>query len=318
MAGWFVHVVLRLIQQSRCLRAHARIPYTHNTNFDECLRALALLNTPLDNDQIADLWSSEFYISATVEFLLSCLIFWNWSWSLQFILYPTSVYGLGNWEFYQFSKFVLGGPGSYWHEIRRCDIYCVWSVGPYRGWYCDIRPEMCGVPEEEQHRGRHIYLSGKDGEMEGAYQKENSNVSLVILHFFQILQMPDRVLYFMQYICNSKRNEFYNDEDFSITWTLNFNWNLKLIFFNSPETVPRLFDLVKTKEEKILPAFYFALRDTLVANDLDQATRIAYGKTRYRVVTLQGQLLDQSGTCVGAATGVTVLYMWSLVCFNLW
>lgn len=76
---------------------------------------------------------------------------------------------------------------------------------------------MCGVPEEEQHRSRHVYLSGKDGEMEGAYQKENSNVSLVILHFFQILQMPDRVLYFMQYICNSKRNEFYNDEDFSIT-----------------------------------------------------------------------------------------------------
>lgn len=59
--------------------------------------------------------------------------------------------------------------------------------------------------------------------------------------------------------------------------------------------MPRLFDLVKTKEEQILPAFYFALRDTLVANDLDQATRIAYGKTRYRVVTLQGQLLDQSG-----------------------
>lgn len=83
--------------------------------------------------------------------------------------------------------------------------------------------------------------------------------------------------------------------------------HLKLFFFfKSPETVPRLFDLVKTKEEKILPAFYFALRDTLVANDLDQATRIAYGKTRYRVVTLQGQLLDQSGTCVGAATGVTV------------
>lgn len=72
----------------------------------------------------------------------------------------------------------------------------------------------------------------------------------------------------------------------------------------TPETVPRLFDLVKTKEEKILPAFYFALRDTLVANDLDQATRIAYGKTRYRVVTLQGQLLDQSGTMSGGGKTV--------------
>lgn len=76
---------------------------------------------------------------------------------------------------------------------------------------------MCGVSEEEQHRGRHVYLSRKDGEMEGTHQKENSNVSLVILHYFKILQMLDRVLYFMQYICNSKRNEFYNDKDFSIT-----------------------------------------------------------------------------------------------------
>ena len=39
--------------------------------------------------------------------------------------------------------------------------------------------------------------------------------------------------------------------------------------------MPRLFDLVKPKEDKFLTAFYFALRDTLVAKDLDQATRIA-------------------------------------------
>ena len=62
-----------------------------------------------------------------------------------------------------------------------------------------------------------------------------------------------------------------------------------------PENVPRLFDLVQVKDESVLPAFYHALRDTLVAKDLDQATRIAYGKTRYRVVTLEGQLIDQSG-----------------------
>ena len=63
----------------------------------------------------------------------------------------------------------------------------------------------------------------------------------------------------------------------------------------SPEGVPRLFDLVRVKDECFLPAFYFALRDTLVANDLEQATRIAYGKTRYRVVTLAGQLIETSG-----------------------
>ncbi|XP_071085692.1 structural maintenance of chromosomes protein 4-like [Haliotis cracherodii] len=73
----------------------------------------------------------------------------------------------------------------------------------------------------------------------------------------------------------------------------------------TPENVPRLFDLVKTKDAAILPAFYFALRDTLVAKDLDQATRIAYGKTRYRVVTLTGQLIDTSGTMSGGGTSVS-------------
>ena len=68
-----------------------------------------------------------------------------------------------------------------------------------------------------------------------------------------------------------------------------------LLLPHRPENVPRLFDLIKVKDDKILPAFYYAVRDTLVAKDLEQATRIAYGKTRYRVVTLDGQLIDQSG-----------------------
>ena len=63
----------------------------------------------------------------------------------------------------------------------------------------------------------------------------------------------------------------------------------------SPEGVPRLFDLVKVKDDGFLPVFYFALRDTLVADNLEQATRIAYGKTRHRVVTLAGQLIETSG-----------------------
>lgn len=50
------------------------------------------------------------------------------------------------------------------------------------------------------------------------------------------------------------------------------------------------------KNKDILPAFYFALRDTLVAKDLDQATRVGLqGATRYRVVTLKGELIDLSG-----------------------
>ena len=62
-----------------------------------------------------------------------------------------------------------------------------------------------------------------------------------------------------------------------------------------PENVPRLFDLIKVNDPSLRPAFYFAVRDTLVAKDLEQATRIAYGAVRYRVVTLNGQLIDTSG-----------------------
>eukprot|EP00052_Salpingoeca_macrocollata_P017972 m.147220 g.147220 ORF g.147220 m.147220 type:complete len:1291 (-) comp20562_c0_seq1:30-3902(-) len=73
-----------------------------------------------------------------------------------------------------------------------------------------------------------------------------------------------------------------------------------------PENVSRLFDLVRVKDDKFLPAFYFALRDTLVAKDLDQATRIAYkgGKAQHRVVTLEGALIDTSGTMAGGGTRV--------------
>ncbi|KAB0799073.1 hypothetical protein PPYR_06953 [Photinus pyralis] len=73
----------------------------------------------------------------------------------------------------------------------------------------------------------------------------------------------------------------------------------------TPENVPRLFDLVKIADDRIKPAFYYALRDTLVANDLDQASRIAYGKQRYRVVTLTGQLIETTGTMSGGGKTVS-------------
>lgn len=41
----------------------------------------------------------------------------------------------------------------------------------------------------------------------------------------------------------------------------------------TPENVPRLFDLIKVENERVLPAFYYDLRDTLVANDLTEASR---------------------------------------------
>lgn len=69
--------------------------------------------------------------------------------------------------------------------------------------------------------------------------------------------------------------------------------------FMGPENVPRLFDLIRVEDERVKPAFYFGLRDTLVAKDLAQARRVAYGATRYRVVTLNGEIIEIAGTMSG-------------------
>jgi structural maintenance of chromosome 4 len=68
-----------------------------------------------------------------------------------------------------------------------------------------------------------------------------------------------------------------------------------------PASATRLFDLITPKDEKFKLAFYFALRDTLVAKNLDEATSLAFvdGKAKYRVVTLGGDLIDISGTMAG-------------------
>ena len=72
----------------------------------------------------------------------------------------------------------------------------------------------------------------------------------------------------------------------------------------TPEGVPRLFDLVKPKDEMFRPAFFSVVRNTLVTTNLEQANRIAYGARRWRVVTLDGQLIDISGTMSGGGTRV--------------
>ncbi|WBW70808.1 condensin complex SMC subunit Smc4 [Schizosaccharomyces osmophilus] len=78
--------------------------------------------------------------------------------------------------------------------------------------------------------------------------------------------------------------------------------NLKPI--QTPENVPRLFDLLHYKNDIFAPAFFSVLQNTLVADNLEQANRIAFGKTRWRVVTLNGQLIDKSGTMTGGGTRV--------------
>jgi structural maintenance of chromosome 4 len=73
---------------------------------------------------------------------------------------------------------------------------------------------------------------------------------------------------------------------------------------NTPEDVPRLFDLIKPKHDQLRPAFFHVLQNTLVARDLDQAERIAYGAKRWRVVTLDGKLIDTAGTMSGGGSRV--------------
>ncbi|KAJ1887347.1 Structural maintenance of chromosomes protein 4 [Kickxella alabastrina] len=80
------------------------------------------------------------------------------------------------------------------------------------------------------------------------------------------------------------------------------NYNMKPI--DTPESVPRLFDLVKPADQKFLPAFYHAMNDTLAAKDMEQARRVAYGRRRFRVVTLDGNVLEASGTMSGGGNRV--------------
>ena len=69
--------------------------------------------------------------------------------------------------------------------------------------------------------------------------------------------------------------------------------------FTAPQESKRIFDLIQIQDEKFNTAFYFALKDTLVCEGIDLATRIAYGETRHRVVTLKGELIEKSGTMSG-------------------
>ncbi|SGZ41327.1 related to Structural maintenance of chromosomes protein 4 [Hanseniaspora guilliermondii] len=67
-----------------------------------------------------------------------------------------------------------------------------------------------------------------------------------------------------------------------------------------PSNSYRLFDLIKPSKKELLPAFYSILRDTIVAKNLNEAKRIAYsGQRRLRVVTIDGKLIDVSGTMSG-------------------
>ena len=70
---------------------------------------------------------------------------------------------------------------------------------------------------------------------------------------------------------------------------------------------PRLYDLVTMQNPDILAtAFYFAMRDTLAAPDIDTASKVAYVKSKcqYRVVTLDGKMIELSGAMSGGGNHV--------------
>lgn len=95
-------------------------------------------------------------------------------------------------------------------------------------------------------------------------------------------------------------------------------WEQNMGSISTPEDTPRLFDMVRVKDEAVRPAFYFALRDTLVAKDLEQATRVAFQKNkRWRVVTMQGQIIEQAGTMTGGGGRVMKGRMGSSVCADV-
>lgn len=70
---------------------------------------------------------------------------------------------------------------------------------------------------------------------------------------------------------------------------------------NSEFPAKRLFDLIEPMDDTFLPAFYQALRDTLVEDSLESATKTAFvgGAPKWRVVTLSGEFIDISGSMSG-------------------
>lgn len=74
---------------------------------------------------------------------------------------------------------------------------------------------------------------------------------------------------------------------------------------DTPESAPRLFDLITPSNFDITPALYLGIGNTLVAPDLETATRWAYDfDKRWRVVTIDGSLIEISGTMQGGGNSV--------------
>ena len=73
----------------------------------------------------------------------------------------------------------------------------------------------------------------------------------------------------------------------------------------TPEGSPRLFELICPTNPDVTPALYLAVGNTLVAPDLEVASRWAYEyDKRWRVVTVDGKLIETSGAMSGGGNSV--------------
>ena len=73
--------------------------------------------------------------------------------------------------------------------------------------------------------------------------------------------------------------------------------------FNAPQGSQRLFDLVTPQSDDLKVAFYYTLRDTLVVKDQATANKVAFGgeggRPMFKVVTVEGSMIETSGTMAG-------------------
>lgn len=77
------------------------------------------------------------------------------------------------------------------------------------------------------------------------------------------------------------------------------------VVVDTPEGAPRLFEMISPSNFQVTPAVFLGVGNTLVAPDLETATRWAYDyDKRWRVVTLDGKLIESAGTMAGGGTNV--------------
>lgn len=70
----------------------------------------------------------------------------------------------------------------------------------------------------------------------------------------------------------------------------------RMAAFKAPRGAERLFDLITVKDQKFLNSFYYVMKDTIVINDMKNATNLSQN---YRVVTLQGEVFEINGVMSG-------------------